>query len=158
MIYRTAVIIFRRIKFSRTKLQLHYRNYRNSYGNSLTTSSMVLLACCKTFVPTQFIDNLLTKAKDPRPTDKQSNVIYKVPCTCSKVYIRETKCRLGKRIKEHRDACVKYFTDMSAIAEQAWTNDHPINLYMYVQHQKTHTLIEAAGMSCPTVGSPRTRN
>ena len=50
-----------------------------------------------------------------------------MPCTCGKVYIGETKRRLGTRIKEHKDACVKYHTEKSAIAEHAWTNDHPIN-------------------------------
>ena len=71
--------------------------------------------------------SLLTKVKDPLPIDKQSNVVYEVPCTCGKVYIGETKRRLGTRLKEHKDACVKYHTDKSAIAEHAWTNDHPIN-------------------------------
>ena len=71
--------------------------------------------------------NLLTKVKDPLPIDKQSNVVYEVPCTCRKVYIGETQRRLGTRIKEHKDACVKNLTDKSAIAEHARTNDHPIN-------------------------------
>ena len=71
--------------------------------------------------------NLLTKVKDPLPIDKQSNVVYEVLCTCGKVYISETQCRLGTRIKEHKDACVKNLTDKSAIAEHAQTNDHPIN-------------------------------
>ena len=71
--------------------------------------------------------SLLTRAKDHLPIDKQSNVVYEVPCTCGKVYIGETKRRLGTRIKEHKDACVKCLTDKSAIAEHAWTNDHPIN-------------------------------
>ena len=71
--------------------------------------------------------SLLIRAKDPLPIDKQSNVVYEVPCTCGKVYIGETKRRLGTRIKEHKDACVKCLTDKSAIAEHAWTNDHPIN-------------------------------
>ena len=71
--------------------------------------------------------NLLTMVKDPLPIDKQSNVVYEVPCTCGKVYIGETQCRLGTRIKEHKDACVKDLTDKSTIAEHARTNDHPIN-------------------------------
>ena len=29
-------------------------------------------------------------------------------------------------MKEHRDACVKQDLQKSAIAEHAWTNDHPI--------------------------------
>ena len=73
------------------------------------------------------LGNLLTKAKDHLPINKQSNVVYEVPCTCGKVYIGETKRRLGTRIKEHKDTCVKSLTDKSAIAEHAWTNDHPIN-------------------------------
>ena len=71
--------------------------------------------------------NLLAKVKDPLQIYKQSNVIYKVPCTCDKVYISETKRRLGTRIKEHKDACMKYHMERSAIAEHVWKNDHPIN-------------------------------
>ena len=61
--------------------------------------------------------NLLTKAKDPLPIDKQWNVVYEVPSTCGKVYIGETKCRLETKIKEHKDACVMCLTDKSAIAK-----------------------------------------
>ena len=57
----------------------------------------------------------------------QSNVVYEVPCTCGKVYIGETKRLLETRLKEHKDACTRYLTDKSAIAEHAWANDHPIN-------------------------------
>ena len=71
--------------------------------------------------------SLLTKVKDPLPITKQSNVVYEVPCTCGKVYIGETKRRLETRLKEHKDACIKCLADKSAIAEHAWTNDHPIN-------------------------------
>ena len=71
--------------------------------------------------------SLLTKVKDPLPTTKQSNVVYDVPCTCGKVYIGETKCRLETCLNEHRDACTRFLTDKSAIAEHAWANDHPIN-------------------------------
>ena len=60
--------------------------------------------------------NLLTKAKDPLPAEKQSNVVYEVPCTCGKVYIGETKRRLGTRLKEHKDTCANSLTDRSAIA------------------------------------------
>ena len=54
----------------------------------------------------------------------------------TKVKDRSSNCRLrsimhlrdqGTRLKEHKDACVKCHTDKSAIAEHAWTNDHPIN-------------------------------
>ena len=42
---------------------------------------------------------------------------------CRKVYISETTCQLGTRLKEHKDACIKGSTDKSAIA---WTEDNPI--------------------------------
>ena len=71
--------------------------------------------------------SMLTKVKDPLPIEKQANVVYEIPCTCGKVYIGETKRRLGTRLKEHKDACVKCQTDKSAIAEHAWAEDHPIN-------------------------------
>ena len=58
--------------------------------------------------------------------EKQANVIYEVPCTCEKVYIGETICRLGTHLKKHKDACIKGFTDKSAIAEHVCTEDHPI--------------------------------
>ena len=35
--------------------------------------------------------------------------------------------RLGTRLKEHKDACVKYETEKSAISDHAWTHRHPIN-------------------------------
>ena len=63
---------------------------------------------------------LLTKVKDPLPIEKQSNIVYEVPCTCGKVYIGETKRRLGTRLQEHKDACAKCLTNKSAIAEHAW--------------------------------------
>ena len=43
---------------------------------------------------------------------------------CGKVYIGETKKRLGIRIKEHKHVCVKNYTDKSEIAEY---EDYPIN-------------------------------
>ena len=71
--------------------------------------------------------SLLTKVKDPLPTEKQSSVVYEVPCTCGKVYIGKTKLRLGTHLKEHKDACAECLTNKSAIAEHSWTSDHPIN-------------------------------
>ena len=39
-----------------------------------------------------------------------------------KVYIGETKRKLETRLKEHKDVCIKYLTDKSAIAEHTWMN------------------------------------
>ena len=61
------------------------------------------------------------------PVEKQANVVYEIPRTCRKVYVGETKRRLGTRLKEHKDACVRCHTNKSTIAEHAWSENHPIN-------------------------------
>ena len=34
--------------------------------------------------------SMLTKVKDTLPLGKQSNVVYRIPCSCGQVYIGET--------------------------------------------------------------------
>ena len=36
------------------------------------------------------LKTILTKAKDRLPQEQQSNIVYKIPCSCGKVYIGET--------------------------------------------------------------------
>ena len=57
----------------------------------------------------------------------QANIIYEVPCTYRKVYMGKTTYRLEIHLKEQKDACIKGFTDKSAIAEHALVEDHPIH-------------------------------
>ena len=71
---------------------------------------------------------MLTKVKDTLPPGKQSNVVYRIPCSCVQVYIGETKRRLETRLKEHRDACERRMMEKSAVAEHAWEHHHPIPL------------------------------
>jgi predicted GIY-YIG superfamily endonuclease len=66
------------------------------------------------------------RVKDQILMGKQSNVVYQIPCSCGKVYIGETIRRLQSRVKEHQDACRKYQTEKSAIAEHAWGMYHVI--------------------------------
>ena len=70
--------------------------------------------------------SMLTKVKDALPPEKQSKVVYRIPCSCGKTYIGETVRRLETRTKEHKDACRKGMTEKSALAEHAWENHHPI--------------------------------
>ena len=50
--------------------------------------------------------SMLTKVKDAMPVEKQANVVYRIPCSCGKAYIGETKRRLETcRLREHQDAC-----------------------------------------------------
>ena len=46
------------------------------------------------------LHSMLTKVKDTLPPGKQSNVIYRIPCSCGQVYIGETKRKLETRLKE----------------------------------------------------------
>ena len=70
---------------------------------------------------------MLTKVKDTLPLGKQSNVVYRIPCSCGQVYIGESKRRLETRLKEHRDAYERGMMEKSAVAEHAWENHHPID-------------------------------
>ena len=60
------------------------------------------------------------------PPYGEANIVYEVPCTCGKAYISETTRRLETHLKEHKDACIKGFTEKSARAKHAWTENHPI--------------------------------
>ena len=52
--------------------------------------------------------------------------VYRIPCTCEKVYhIGETSRNLKLRQKEHNDCCTKCHVDKSALAKRREL-DHPI--------------------------------
>ena len=67
-----------------------------------------------------------TKVKDALSIKKASKVVYQVPCSCGKAYVRETVRRLETRMKEHRDACQKGALEKSALAKHAWESHRPI--------------------------------
>ena len=58
-------------------------------------------------------------------SQQKSTLLYTVN-RHTQTYIGETTCRLETRLKEHKDACIKGFTNKSAIAEHAWMEDNPI--------------------------------
>ena len=47
------------------------------------------------FTSGKTLHSLLTQVKDPLPVDKQSMVVYQIPCSCGKVYIGKTIRRPG---------------------------------------------------------------
>ena len=67
----------------------------------------------------------LTRVKDVDPPLRKAGMVYKVPCSCVKEYIGETKRALETRIKEHQSTTRGGETEKSAIAERAWTEHHP---------------------------------
>ncbi len=61
-------------------------------------------------------------------TSKQhlSRVVQYTLHSCGKEYTGETTRRLEQRVKEHQDACKRGDEKVSAIAEYAWQQHHPI--------------------------------
>ena len=57
-------------------------------------------------------------AKDKRPSESRTGVVYALGCTeCSKVYVGETARTAQQRIKEHLDHAKKGNAEMSAIVK-----------------------------------------
>ena len=54
------------------------------------------------FYNTKTVNNLFSKTKDKIPAEDESQVVYKVPCECNKVYFGQTARRVKQRINEHR--------------------------------------------------------
>ena len=78
------------------------------------------------FRSSRTLRSMLSSVKVKVPAEKQSGLVYKIPCSCGKVYLGETRMRLETRLKEHKDACGRGELEKSAIAEHAWTHHHAI--------------------------------
>ena len=71
---------------------------------------------------------LLCKPKDPIPDLLRSGVVYKIPClSCPATYIGQTCRRLQQHIKEHQRAVKQADFNSSALAEHAWSCEHPVD-------------------------------
>ena len=51
-------------------------------------------------------------------------MVYRVPCSCGKQFIGETKRTLETHIKDHQTTTRRGGTDKSAITEHAWAKQH----------------------------------
>ncbi|XP_054748098.1 uncharacterized protein LOC129253708 [Lytechinus pictus] len=71
------------------------------------------------------IQSALTTHKDKR-TSKDLPGVYRIPCECGKLYIRETGRSFNIRIKEHKAHGKRDERDKSAIIDHAQTHDHRI--------------------------------
>ena len=68
---------------------------------------------CTVFKSDTTLRSRLVRPKDPADPNKQDGVVYKIPCTCGKVYIRETgrpmqekwKSRQGYTTRTHSEFC-----------------------------------------------------
>ena len=66
----------------------------------------------------------LVRPKDTINPAEQDGVVYRIPCECGKVYIRETGRSMQERIKEHDRDIRLARTQTSAVAEHAHETGH----------------------------------
>ena len=82
--------------------------------------------------PTETINNLFTKTKDPTPKSNQNNVVYEVQCAgddngnCNNTYIGTTKRALKIRIAEHK-ADIDNEKTATALSQHMMTHKHTAN-------------------------------
>ena len=71
------------------------------------------------FRSSRTLQSMLSSVKDKVPTEMQLGVVYKIPCSCGKVYLGKTRRKLKTRLKEHKEACKRGELKKSTIAEHA---------------------------------------
>ena len=79
------------------------------------------------FRPRRTLKRELMQVKSRTPEQKQTGVVYKIPCKeCPEVYVGETKRTLKVRLSEHRQA-VKRGDPKNGIAVHVQKTNHCIN-------------------------------
>ncbi|PFX34514.1 hypothetical protein AWC38_SpisGene720 [Stylophora pistillata] len=66
----------------------------------------------------------LVRPKDPADPNKQDGIVYKIPCTCGKVYIGETGRPMQEGMKEHDRDLRLAPTQNSGVSEHANGTGH----------------------------------
>ena len=78
--------------------------------------------------PAMTLRQMISKPKDRVPSIQKSGVVYKIPCaSCPASYIGQTGRKLRQRLDEHRRAVRQADFNASALAEHAWTMEHPVD-------------------------------
>ena len=75
-------------------------------------------------IRTVFKSDTTLRPKDPADPNKQDCVVYKIPCTCGKVYIGETGRPMQERMKENDRNIRLARTQNSAVSEHANGTGH----------------------------------
>jgi hypothetical protein len=77
------------------------------------------------FKPQNKIAQLLPNPKDSRP-HLETPGVYRIPCSCGKVYIGETGRKISTRIKEHQRSAKYCHFSQSALAEHWMETGHSV--------------------------------
>jgi predicted GIY-YIG superfamily endonuclease len=96
------------------------------------------------------LKSMLVKLK-PKSERPKKEVIYKIPCECSKVYIGETGRTLNIRLNEHKKSIIERVPNISKLAEHVIDTNHRIlwnesQVIGHESHWKTRKFQEAAEM------------
>ena len=67
------------------------------------------------------------KIKDKTPIQRQTNVVYQIPCTCNKVYIGQTSQYVKERVSNHKTD-VKKGNDNTGLAQHILNGDTSHNM------------------------------
>lgn len=76
--------------------------------------------------PTNKLNDVFSKLKDPIHILKSDNVVYEFPCVCGKVYIGQTGQILNKRLCQHKNN-IKNKIEKSAVVEHYKKQEHEYN-------------------------------
>ena len=83
-----------------TKCLCNYPVYVKNTSESIGTI-LAPLGIWTSFQPTNTLQQVLVRPKDPVPKENRSGVIYQIPCSrCPQTYIGQTSRTLGQRLKE----------------------------------------------------------
>ena len=97
------------------------------YISSVSEAVRRILNIRTCFRPNVSLRDILTCAKDAVDPEKKAGVIYKIPCGgCPQAYVGQTGRSLSHRAKEHLRACRNGDTELSAVAEHAWSSGHAV--------------------------------
>ena len=80
------------------------------------------------FRPHMTLRQQLVHPKDPVPSSMKSGVVYSISCTtCPAVYVGQTSRSLETRLKEHKAAVRHAKTEVLAVAEHVWKENHQMD-------------------------------
>ncbi|CAG5084846.1 Protein of unknown function [Cotesia congregata] len=92
-----------------------------------TSSSFRFTDWRPAFYNIRTIGDIYSKLKDITPLGQASELVYKIPCSCGKSYVGQTRQYLSKRLHQHRYSCEEKFRskeDRTALANHHFLTGH----------------------------------
>ncbi|CAG5100660.1 Protein of unknown function [Cotesia congregata] len=89
-------------------------------------NTMAFLDILPAFYNIRTIGDIYSRLKDKTPLGQASELVYKIPCSCAKLYVGQTRQYLSKRLHKHRYSCEKFRNkgDRTALANHHISTDH----------------------------------